>query len=417
MNIVLDYSRVEGHILVPSSKSISQRICAAALLHKGETIVINYGKSDDEKAALDIIQNLGAAIVYSENKLSIKSDGLIHPKAIIHCGESGLAARLFTPIAALSDTLITFDGVGSLRNRPMHFFKNVLEPLGVKLPGFSGNVPFVIEGPLQPRNITVDGSMSSQFISGLLFAFAKGATQKVKIEVVDLVSKPYTDLTLEVLDTFGYKITHTDYSTFYIAPSGDTVNGRMDIQVESDWSSAAFWIAAAAINGSVRLSGLKRNSSQADIILLEIVKRIGALVEWNNAGLFIESGALTSFNADLTDTPDLFPVLAILAACCVGTSKLKGLHRLVHKESNRAERIAALLSQLKVDFKITQDEIFINGRKSFPSIYYDCPNDHRMAMAAALATMNCEGKIEIENAECVNKSYPDFWKDLQTLTQ
>lgn len=417
MKVSLEFERIAGRILVPPSKSVSQRLCVAALLHNGETIISNYGKSDDELAALNIIQNLGAHVSFFEDNLVIKSDGFIQSSGAIDCGESGLAARLFTPIAALTAAHQIVDGGGSLRNRPMHFFKDVLEELNVKLPGFTGHIPFSMQGPLQPKSITVDGSLSSQFISGLLFAFANSTKHTVQINVRHLVSKPYIDLTLEVLELFGYNIINDEYQRFTIRPELFTHQQTVAVTVESDWSSAAFWIAAATINGSVTLSGLNENSKQADKVLLEIIKEIGAVVRWENGDLIIQSAQLNAFDADLTDSPDLFPVLAVLAALCEGESKLRGLHRLLHKESNRAESIAGLLSQLEVVFEIDEDEIVITGRKSFRPIIYKCPNDHRMAMAAALAAMNSKGTIEIENAECVNKSYRDFWLDLEMLKQ
>lgn len=413
MKVSLDFDSIAGRILVPPSKSVSQRLCAAALLHNGETIISNYGKSDDELAALSIIQNLGAHVSFFEDKLIIQSDGLIQSSGAIDCGESGLAARLFTPIAALSAAHQVVDGSESLRNRPMHFFKIVLEELNVKIPGFNGHIPFALQGPLQPKDIIVDGSLSSQFISGLLFAFANSTGRTVKIEVENLVSKPYIDLTLDVLELFGYKVINEEYQRFTIQPELSTHHKTIEVTIEGDWSSAAFWIAAATISGSVALSGLNKKSMQADKVLLEIIKEIGAVVRWENGDLIIQSAQLNAFEADLTDAPDLFPVLAVLAASCDGKSKLRGLHRLLHKESNRAESIAHLLSPLEVVFEIVADEIVITGRNSFPAIKYNCPNDHRMAMAAALAAMNCDGKIEIENAECVNKSYPDFWNELE----
>ena len=265
---------------------------------------------------------------------------------------------------------------------------------------------------MKAKNILVNGSTSSQFISGLLLVLAASAKENIVLVVDNLVSKPYIDLTLEVLSLFGKTIHHQDYHYFYINPSEFSDPQTVEIIIESDWSSAAFWIAAATIRGSVALSGLNKKSNQADKIILDIIGKIGANIVWENDLLQISSSDLQAFDADLTDAPDLFPVLAILAASCKGQSKLTGLHRLIHKESNRAESITHLLAQLAVPFVIEQDTLVIQGVKSFNAIDYNCPNDHRMAMAAALASMRSEGRIQIMNAECVNKSYPDFWKDL-----
>lgn len=418
MNIIVSFNEVSGCIKVPASKSISQRLCAGALLHKGDTFIRHFGHSNDELAALDIIEDLGATVSRLDSAtISISSTGSIQNAYQIDCGESGLSARLFTPIVALHHLPIKITGKGSLLNRPMHFIADFLPALQVALIDFEGHIPFSICGPLKAKSIKADGSLSSQFISGLLFALAYSATEKIQLEVVDLVSKPYIDLTIEVLALFGKKITHHHYQIFTIDPKLFTEVGPVNITVESDWSSAAFWIAAATIKGSVSLFGLRNDSCQADKMMLEVVRNIGADVNWENDVLKIRARLLRAFDADLADAPDLFPVLAVLGACCSGQSRLSGLHRLIHKESNRAESITQLLSQLGVPYEVDQDTLVVYGNVDLQPIQYHCPNDHRMAMAAALAAMKCEGKIEIENAECVHKSYPDFWKDLGKFTQ
>ena len=418
MNISLRFKTVSGSLHIPASKSMTQRVCAAALLHNGRSVIRNYGQSDDEKAAIAIIQNLGAKVSFPDPDLMvIESGGRIQNAQRIDCGESGLSARLFTPIASLYEKPVMIMGKGSLLKRPMHFFGELMQQLDVSLPDFNGYLPFSLCGPLQVKNIAVDGSLSSQFISGLLFAFTQKATNMVEVKVAGLTSRPYIDLTLEVLALFGKKISHQNYEVFTIDPRSFCDVIAPDISIESDWSSAAFWVAAATINGSLSLTGLNKKSVQADIIILEIVKRIGALIYWENNILHISSGNLNAFNADLTNAPDLFPVLAVLAACCNGESKLTGLHRLTHKESNRAESITHLLSLLGVSFSIEQDTLIVVGSTVLKSIQYCCPNDHRMAMAAALAAMRSEGEVEILNAECTNKSYPDFWNDIARSEQ
>lgn len=412
MNVLVDVKNISGKITVPASKSISQRACGAALLHCGQTTIHNFGNSEDELAALNIIQSLGAQVLIEPHKIQVFSSGKPISDGQINCGESGLSARLFTPISALSTEAVLINGKGSLLQRPMHFFKESLQSLGVQFDGFSGKIPFKIRGPLLPQNMVVDGSLSSQFISGLLFAFSAVAKEKVCIEVKGLVSKPYIDLTLEMLSLFGKNIRNNNYHYFEIDPNNFSSKYSIELHVEGDWSSAAFWIAAATIKGSVVLSGLNSQSLQADKKIINIVHEVGASLMWQNDELHIQHKELKAFEADLTECPDLFPVLAVLAANCKGQSKLIGLHRLLHKESNRAESIARLLSLLGVAFVVQGDMLQIDGSEKLKAISYPCPNDHRMAMAAALASLNCEGNIIIENAECVHKSYPSFWNDL-----
>jgi 3-phosphoshikimate 1-carboxyvinyltransferase len=413
MNISLELQRLSGVISVPPSKSISQRVCAAALLHKGETIVHNLGFSNDEIIALEIIQDLGAKTFWAGKDLHIVSNGLVGSTSSINCGESGLASRMFAPIVALSRSPIKVLGDGSLLQRPMGFMIEAFANLKVQFSSNQGYLPFTICGPLTEKDILVDGRLSSQFLSGLLFAFSSVARKKVIVEVEGLVSKPYVALTLEVLKTFGKEIIHQDYRIFELNPERFIFPELVEIDIENDWSSAAFWIVAATIQGSIKLQGLNPNSCQADKIILEVVAEVGAKIEWESKQLLIQSNQLHSFSINLNDSPDLFPVLSILAACCQGESRLIGMHRLIHKESNRAAAIESLLTQLGVRFRIDQDALIIEGQKSFAALTYVCPNDHRMAMAAALTSIRSNEPIIIQNASCVHKSYPTFWDDVQ----
>lgn len=410
MNITLNYNKASGSLHIPSSKSHTQRVYAAALLHNGTTIVEQDGTSQDELAALCIIQQLGANVQQYGTQKHITSSGKIYPLASqINCGESGLAARMFTPIAALASQPILITGQGSLLHRPMELFGNTLKALKVKLSNFEGHLPFTIQGPLQAANIIADGTISSQYISGLLFALAASATKTVSLQVDDLVSKPYIDMTLEVLAHFGHSIDNHNYQQFIIKPQLYTHTSSIHTNIQADWSSAAFWIAAAAINGQVSLKGLQQHSTQADKKLLYIIQQMGANASWHYDTLNIAAQQLQAVQADLSHSPDLFPVLAILAASAQGTSMLHGLPRLTHKESNRAEAISNLLSLLGVQHSATTHTLTIHGQPSFESISYHCPHDHRMAMAAALAAMRSQGPITIANAQCVDKSYPSFW--------
>ncbi|HMW25780.1 MAG TPA: 3-phosphoshikimate 1-carboxyvinyltransferase, partial [Ferruginibacter sp.] len=189
-------SSIHGLITAAASKSAMQRACALALLHRGETIIQNPGRSNDDLAALDIIRKLGAETEIKDEALRIKNDGECRFAGTIHCGESGLGIRMFTPIAALSGSEVIIEGSGSLRNRPMHFFDEILPQLGVQVESNKGYLPIKIKGPLRPADCTIDGSLSSQFLTGLLMAFGKAAKEPVVITVTNLKSKPYIDLTL-----------------------------------------------------------------------------------------------------------------------------------------------------------------------------------------------------------------------------
>jgi len=216
-----------------------QRACAAALLTKGTTTIYNPGHSNDDKAALDIIQKLGAIIKVDSSALRVQSQGINPIANEINCGESGLSIRMFTPIVALSDKEITINGSGSLATRPMDFFDEILPELGVKIKTNDGKLPLVVQGPLVPANIEVDGSLSSQFLTGLLLAYSAAGAKDITIKVNNLKSKPYIDLTLDVMKQFGMHVPENRNYKEFVFHSEPTQNSELtthDYTVEGDWS-------------------------------------------------------------------------------------------------------------------------------------------------------------------------------------
>ena len=206
MKVTIHPSQLKGLIQAPASKSSMQRACAAALLSKGTSVIHNPGNSNDDKAALDIIQKLGAKVEVEGSELKVESSGVDPIANEINCGESGLSIRMFTPIVALSDKEITINGSGSLTTRPMDFFDDILPELGVKIKSNDGKLPMTVQGPLVPANIEVDGSLSSQFLTGLLMAYSAAGAKDASIRVNNLKSKPYIALTLDVMKQFGMNV-------------------------------------------------------------------------------------------------------------------------------------------------------------------------------------------------------------------
>lgn len=413
MKAIINPGDVNGIITAPPAKSLTQRAYAAALLHIGKTIIHNAGISEDENAALQVIRQLGAKIVsHPDNTFEITSSGVAPISAAIDCRESGLAARLFTPIAALCDKRIQIEGVGTLLRRPMDGFGEILPGLNVYLTGFNGTLPFSLQGPLQPKDIKIDAGDGSQFLSGLLFAFSSAAIRPVTIRVSGLKSKPYIELTLEVLAHFGKIITHKNYQEFYIDPSAFVPVGDLEMTVDGDWSSAAYWLVAGAIAGDMALLNLRQESKQADVAILKVLQDAGAQTTWIGNSILVKKTKLNAFEFDATDTPDLFPALSVLAAFCDGESHIRGVHRLFHKESNRVESITEMLHDFAVPFSVEDDMLFITGVQKVQGTIIDSYHDHRIVMAAAIAALRANGPVEISFAESVNKSYPDFFKEL-----
>jgi 3-phosphoshikimate 1-carboxyvinyltransferase len=442
-------------ILAPASKSSMQRACAAALLRKGSTIIRHPGHSNDDKAALGVIRDLGARIItHSDGALHIHSAGVTpQPGLAVNCGESGLGLRMFAPIIALSGESIRVIGEGSLLNRPMDFFDEIFPQLGIRVTSNKGKLPLEIKGPLQPRNIEIDGSLSSQFLTGLLFAFHAAGANDITIRVRQLKSRPYIDLTLHVMRHFGRHVENRNYEEFYFSGTrsdSDAPGNPLEYTVEGDWSGGAFLLVAGAIAGPITVRGLDTRSTQADKAILQALCDCGAsLTTGDNeiiagpraeagtraegsprvgtgtrteAGTRAESGpraesghaSLKAFRFNATDCPDLFPPLVALAAHCDGTTVITGVSRLAHKESNRGLTLQEEFGKMGISIDIAADTMLIRGGTVNAATVHS-RHDHRIAMACAVAALKAAGPVTIEEAQAVDKSYPDFYRDLQKL--
>ncbi|MBA3674811.1 MAG: 3-phosphoshikimate 1-carboxyvinyltransferase [Chitinophagaceae bacterium] len=424
MIVKIKPSKISGSVYAPASKSSMQRACALALITEGETIIHNPGKSNDDLAALNVIQQLGALVKHiASNKLSIKSKDFPSNSIStygeswgeVNCGESGLGLRMFAPIAALSSREIILNGRGSLLQRPMNFFDEIFPLLQIQIQSNKGRLPIKIKGPLQPDNIIIDGSLSSQFLTGLLIAYAKACTKPVSIKVTDLKSKPYIDLTLQVMQRFGWEVENNNYKEFYIYPTTNHKPQTTNFIVEGDWSGAAFLLVAGSIAGEITVEGLDINSAQADKEILSALKLAGVKISVTDNQIIIAPTALTSFHFDATDCPDLFPPLVALAAYCNGTTVIKGVTRLKHKESDRAKSLQEEFKKMGVEIEVNGDDMLIVGNAGLKGTIVQSHHDHRIAMACAIAALRADGEVSIENAEAINKSYPDFFDHLQKL--
>ena len=421
---------LRGEQVAPASKSSMQRACAAALLHRGTTRILNPGHSNDDLAAIDVIQKLGAIVKteYGSNEkitthsIFVQSDGVKPIGSSMNCGESGLGIRMFAPIAALSDQSITIEGKGSLLKRPMHFFDTIFPKLGIQIQSQSGFLPIRIKGPLKPANIEVDGSLSSQFLTGLLMAYAATENTNTVIEVQDLKSKPYIDLTLSVLNTFGWKVQHQDYKRFEFLAHPPLAE-HIEYTVEGDWSGAAFLLVAGAIAGPIVVKGLQLDSTQADKAVMQALKDAGATIDIQENSILIGPvkdstgivGPLKAFEFDATDCPDLFPPLVALAAVCKGVSIIHGVNRLAHKESDRGLTLQTEFAKLGIRIELNQDRMMVYGGTGIHGTEVFSQHDHRIAMACGVAALCADGPVTITDAEAVNKSYTDFFKHLQQL--
>jgi 3-phosphoshikimate 1-carboxyvinyltransferase len=411
----IEPSFLSGAIQAPTSKSSMQRACAAALLSNGTTTIRNPGNSNDDRAALDVIRALGASLSTESHHLVVTSEGVNPVDDTINCGESGLGIRMFTPIAALSNRRITINGSGSLLTRPMHFFDEIFPALGIEIKTNDGKVPMVIKGPLKPANIEVDGSLSSQFLTGLLMAYAAAGAQNVAITVKNLTSKPYIDLTLDVMRRFGIEVENRNYESFYFPANVKPFYHARNYMVEGDWSGAAFLLVAGAIAGNIIVKGLDVHSTQADKAVLQALAAAGAVMSIETEQIHIASTSLKPFHFNATECPDLFPPLVALAACCDGKSVIEGVSRLAHKESDRGLTLRDEFAKLGIKVILQDNIMVIEGGTGLNGATVHSRHDHRIAMACAVAGLKAKSAVTIEDADAINKSYPHFFEDLKTL--
>ncbi len=403
-------SKISGTIAAPASKSVMQRAIAASLLADGESILSHPSFCDDSMAAMRVAEGLGASVDKSPGKVIIR--GGINPAAdTLNCGESGLCIRMFTPIAALTGKKMILTGEGSLAGRPVSGIEKALGELGVSVKSNSGLLPVEVSSMLKGGVAEIDGSVSSQFLTGLLMALPLAEKDSI-IKVDSLKSREYIDITVDVLKKFGIKVENHGYNEFRIPGNQKFIPAEIDI--EGDWSGAAFLLCAGAIAGGVSVTGLNLESYQPDRAIITALRKCGAEVSAEKSVIHIKSGNLQGFEFDATECPDLFPPLAALAFYCKGETVIWGAGRLKHKESDRGSAIISEFKKMGGSVKIDKDCMIIRG-SSLSGAQIDPHGDHRMAMAAAIAAMGCSGIVEIQDAECINKSYNEFYDHMIKL--
>jgi 3-phosphoshikimate 1-carboxyvinyltransferase len=410
MERYVDPSAIKGQINAPASKSMTQRAIAAALLADGQSLIHNPSYCDDSLAAMSIAVGLGARVEPQANELKITGSAILkEPK--LNCGESGLAIRMFSPIAALYAAEITMVGANSLKKRPMFMIEEALNQLGVKCTSTGGFLPLTIQGPIVGGNIEIDGSISSQLLTGLLMALPLAAKDS-EIKVNNLKSKPYIDMTLQILRSFGITIHNTGYNLFKIP--GNQKYMPHSYTVEGDWSGGAFQLVAGAINGQLTIKGLRTDSMQSDMAIIKALEKAGAQMKISESQIEISKSRLKAFEFDATESPDLFPPLVALASFCDGVSTLKGVSRLIYKESDRATALKDEFGKLNIGIEIKDDLMYVTGGKP-QGARIESHDDHRIAMAVAVASLGAAGRVFIRDSQCVAKSYPGFFDDLRQL--
>ena len=423
MTKICEKLNLSGSIQAPPSKSSQQRAIASAAVASGESRIQGSQLSEDSKAALGLSRALGARVGIEGSSIVIsgsryftdrKPDGT-EPVLELDCGESGLCMRMFSPIVALLSSPVLIGGRGSLLTRPMTMVSEPLTAMGIRCKTREGRGPLLIEGPLCGGDYTLDASESSQFLTGLLVALPLAVGDSV-LRVSRLTSKGYIDLTIDTCAAFGVQVVRNEsYSEFSIV-GGQSYRPTF-FRPEGDWSGAAFLVVAAALAASgqgLEIRGLCVDSSQPDKAILDASRLAGVPVVVESDALFVGRGKLSAFEFNATDCPDLFPPLAALAAVCPGRSVLHGIHRLASKESDRARSLADCFSRLGAEVELCDDTMLIRGGELHGGTVDSC-GDHRIAMAAAVAALGASGPVSVLGAECVAKSWPSFFDDLESL--
>ena len=403
-------SQVSGEVRPPCSKSYAQRALAAALLSDGETTLSNIELCDDTRYAMNVITGLGASVRQTGPTEYVIRGGLAPITDTINTGESGLATRLFTPIAALCDRRMTITGTGTMLRRPIGMMIDPLRNLGVQVRS-NGYLPITVQGPLRGGETDVEAYVSSQFLTGLLMSLPLAEGDTI-LHVEQPNSLPYLAVTVDLASKFRIRMEHNGFREFFI-PGGQHYHPAK-LHIEGDWSSAAFMLVAGAIAGEVTAKRMNTLSLQADLAIIQALTKAGAVIITTPDEITVRKRELTGFDFDATQRPDLFPILAVLGANCEGTTHIRGVNRLVYKESNRAEAIVSEYTKLGMDVALEDDVMTVRGG-SLSGGPIDSCNDHRIAMAAAIAALAASGPVTITNAQAVTKSDPRFWDDLDSI--
>lgn len=413
MNVTIRKGSVRGSIDAPSSKSMTHRALLCAALAQGESTVRSPLVSDDTEATVRVLRQLGIEIKQALGVWTVTGRELTQPDGELYCGDSATTLRLMTAVCALVDGDCRLTGGASLSRRPVGPLLDALGQLGVECESDGGTPPVTVHGRggIDGGEAEIRGDVSSQFVSALLLIspLTRGLTINV---TTPLESKPYVELTLDAMSRFGVDIQSSGDMRSY--RTGRQDYRPADITVEGDWSSASHLLAAGALAGEVEVRNLGMGSRQADTAIADILRRMSAEVNMGGNTVTVQKSSLKGIECDLSDSPDIFPIVAALCAVAEGESKIHGLRRLRIKESDRVAAMMDGLGRMGIGSTLLGDSVKILGGTP-KGAAVDSQQDHRIAMSLAVLALAAEGETMIRGAECVSKSYPGFWGDLEAM--
>lgn len=413
MTRVLEHGPRHGAVSAPSSKSVLHRLLLCAALGEGETTLRCGALSDDVSATAACLRALGAEVTERGDALHVAPirrapDGA----CLLPCGESGSTLRFLLPVVGALGASAVFRRAGRLARRPLRELTEELARHGMNFRESGDDLS--CEGKLLSGDYAITGEVSSQYVTGLLFALALLGDSTLRVTGA-LASAPYVALTERVLRGVGIRFDKS--GNCYTIGGGQRFAPPSPLSVEGDWSAAAPFLCMGALSREgVRVDGLDLNSAQGDRAILDILRRFGAGVETGDGSVTVRRGTLLGVTIDAGDTPDLVPPLAALAAAAGGETRIVNAARLRGKESDRLQSTAAMLRALGANVRVTDDGLAIRGRAALDGGTADAWGDHRIAMAATVAACACAAPVSVRGAECVTKSYPAFWEALEWLS-
>ena len=407
---------INAVIKAPPSKSYTQRALIVSSLADGDSTIKNPLFSDDSSYMINALGQLGVKIQVNQDGILVHgSNGyLSSPKETLYVGNAGTAMRFLAALCALCGGKITIDGDDRMRERPLTDLLLALNQLGVRSESNKGCPPVIIHGGgMGGGNITLKGDVSSQYLSSILMT-APYAKQSTQIGIMgDLASKPYADITLDVMNNFGVRVSNKNYKTFTIKNSQKY--RATDYKIEGDASSASYFLAAAAITkGTVRVENLNPNSMQGDIRFADILQQMGCHVKKGDGFIEVTGDELEGIEVDMNKMPDVVPTLAVVSLFAGSSTKIKNVPNLRVKETDRIKALSTEISRLGAHVMEFEDGLEINASKCMHGAEIETYNDHRMAMSFAIAGLEIDG-IKIKNPNCVSKSFPNFWDVFNTL--
>jgi len=405
-------SNLKGEIDAPSSKSYTHRAIIAASLARGKSKITNITYSDDIYATINAVKAMGAKVETHDNYCYVEGVKKVKKIAdIVHCNESGSTLRFMIPIFSLSNKKFSITGTPSLMRRPLTIYEDIFSEENMQFT-LQKNI-IEIKGSLQPKTYKIDGTISSQFLTGLMYALPLlEGDSTIKI-VNHLESKSYLNITIDLLEEFGIIIKEIDDGYFI---KGNQSYHAKDYAVEGDYSQAAFFLVGGQMNGAIIINNLEHDSPQGDKVIIDIIKDMKGRVIYSEDGLISEKTKTIGTIIDISDCPDLGPILSLLASVSKGVTKIVNIERLRLKESDRVQSTVQTLKKLGVDIEVSGNEIIIQGStKLLGGVTLDSHNDHRIAMMVAIASLVSTNPITLTNPYAINKSYPNFYKDYQKL--